>query len=231
MKLLLALAVLAGSVTAHASEWQTYKADITRNGTTETRVLYNFWSGEYPGPVIDVSAKAKGKTTVVQGYASLRDLSGKTNCEIKNGVYHPWSNTDKSARQYYTVAPLIEYKAEKDISIETMDEGQEKLAIKAGSLITEEVYYGEGMSGAVVVTDGVRKAITVSHDAFENVDGLKLMSKPASEDKYEQWIELKCKDGKKVFTGVKALMRTKGVQEGSMLGYGEVGPAGSKGAF
>jgi hypothetical protein len=77
MKLSLSLLLLLFSTYLYASE-EPYLLPITRGGATHTMVAYNFWSGEYPKPVIYVQPR-QGKWGKIMGYSSLR----KT---VKSGI-------------------------------------------------------------------------------------------------------------------------------------------------
>lgn len=69
------------------------------------KVAYNDWSGEYPGPVIDVNSKVAGSTKI-KVYKSLRGLNDLQPCQIINGIYHPWSQTKHSVLRFYSIIDL-----------------------------------------------------------------------------------------------------------------------------
>ena len=223
--------LLLSSVAQANGTIPSYKANITRDGVTKVRVIQSFWSGEYPGPVVDINAKAAKGTTTIPVYKSIRDLSGKTTCAVKNGVYHEWSRTKNSVLNYYAISALEEYIAEKDLTISTADEPTYKAQLKAGTKLTEIVYFGEGYSGGVIDDGKTRKQVILdneSYGALEKTPGLKQLSanEPLKGDMhYEQWIRVKCEDGRKLFASVDELLKTKGVQEGTILEYGRAGRA------
>ncbi len=75
MRLLVSLLLLIFDTFLYAHD-KPYLLPITRNGVTRTMVAYNFWSGEYPQPVIYIQL-GRSNTSKIMGYASLRTLGKK----------------------------------------------------------------------------------------------------------------------------------------------------------
>ncbi len=201
---------------ANAGPQASYLLPITRDGKTVNRVARNFWSGEYPQPVIDVNANKKGETTV-SAFKSLRDKKDAVKCTIKNGVYHPWSKTPNSMLETYTIQALSEYEAKTDVATDAF-------ALKAGQKLTRVAYLAEGLCEAYATGPGKKeRRLDFSCDELKN-PGLKEVA--GQNDKFsEQWLQLKCKDGTKAFVEDKALLAQPGVKEGEISEYGSVTPA------
>jgi hypothetical protein len=226
----LTMVVTLATTTAFTQERRlTTLANVTRNGQSETRVIYDIWSAEYPSPVIDVNSRDKKGTTTVKAHRFLQDLSNPVNCEIKNGLYHPWSQTARSAKGYYTVTKHDMYRVNmKNNVLDT------KVQISEGSLISEVVYLSEGFcSGVVLSNDGKNgKTQTKLIDSF---DCQTLIDNPIftsiSSDKEiatEQYVQLKCADGSTAFALDEEMLAAEGVKQGTITGYGSIGPAPRK---
>lgn len=212
---ILSVAIISSSSVAFALEQVAYQLPITRGGVTKTRVAYSFWSGEYPGPVINVNANKRG-TTTIKGYASLRTKGARVSCQIKNGIYHEWSETPNSAITYYSVTALQSSQALRDTTVDS------EYSVPRGSTITNIHYQAEGYCGGTLRRpNGSVEHISASCDSILEGDIVRT-TKP--DDFHEQWLYLQCADGKKVFVQDKDLLSQPGIKEGQITGYGEVGP-------
>lgn len=191
-----------------------YLLTVTRDRRKHTRVAANFWSGEYPSPVIDVLSKTAGELTV-PAVKNLRDRSGAVRCTISHGVYHPWSKTKSSAIAFYQIIPLVEYQCLQRATV-----GETPL--KKGDKISRLIYLGEGICQGVLLRSG-RKEITVDFPCEEanETRGMKLVTKNDTEPK-EQWLYLSCKEGYKAFIRDEDLLAQPGVGPGTFDGYGSV---------
>jgi hypothetical protein len=208
---------------------ESYKLPITRDGKKTTRVAYNFWSGEWPGPVIDINSDVKG-TTTIQGYTGLRDLdhSEKISCTVKNGVYHPWSDQDPSSLIYYTIMDVVEYKAiaKTEISYYDVKGDNRKIIIPKDGVITNVIPYGENICGAQVKVNKSIRPVSVGCDDFGSNKNL-TQTKGDGNWNYEQWLYLSCEETKdgaplKVFVQDKDLLQQPGIQRGCPADYGKV---------
>lgn len=241
MKVFVFLTVLFNFFAAASADFGVYKLEVERNGQTHLQVAGNFWQGEYPGPVIDVNSKKKGRTTI-QGWASLRKLNDRRSCTIKNGLYHPWSASAKSLINYYTIAPAVDYVVTKELTVELTesffnegaDGAEDQVLINPGDLIVNFFYLSEGQAVATLVQGGQSKNIFFFYDTLEaNPEFFKAVIKTEALDtvKYddgteekrnEQWLYLNCKEGYKVFVQDSDILSQKGVKEGTVTGYGEI---------
>jgi len=203
---------------ASASKMLNYKLPVTRNGTTITKVATSFWQGEYPGPIIDVSSKKSGKTTV-QAYKSLRKLDAPIACSVINGIYHPWSKTKNSVINYYTITPVEDYKALKTAKLE-------EYTIQAGDIITNVVYLSEGFCKANLKNREIEFTCSALQ---ENPQEFQRLGNADTGSRQEQWLYIKCEEGHEAFIQDSALLKTKGVKKGVIIKYGEVGPHTTKG--
>lgn len=213
MKQILIL-VLASVFGASAfAETMSYELPVTRNGKTEVRMAYNFWSGEYPGPVIRINSKKIG-TTKVKAYKSPRVLKEKVSCTVKNGIYHPWGQTENSIINYYTLAALNKYAAIEKTYI-TWDYEDFMPILEKGDTFNV-VYAAEGMCLADIGTTN----IAFSCEEPDNDPTLVKIS--PEDDFYEQWIYVNCGEGYNAFIEVNDILTQKGVSEGTITEYGSV---------
>ena len=197
-----------------------YRLPITRDGVTKTRVASNFWSGEYPYPVIDVK-----KMTTVAAYKSLRTLDEPVACTVKAGIYHPWSDTENSVILYYTLSGITTYKVTTsgfNTEVDLLGGESTGLYLEAGDLITNIVYASEGWCiGTRVDTTGAKQGV------YLMCDGAPEQMEVVEENwKYgEQWVYLQCAEGHKAFIQDKTFLKQPNVKEGKIGGYGTVFPA------
>lgn len=190
-----------------ASE-EPYLLPIERNGTKHTMLSYNFWSGEYPYPVISVEEK-KEKWQTVRGYSSLRDLGKKKSCTIKTGVYHPWSRDKTSLINFYSIIPNVSYVVKHDTILEEMK-------LKKGDQLKREIYLAEGFC-SYTLKDGKNLETFCIDEKNKNFKRLASVAHPR-----EQWLYLKCKESYNIFVQDKDLLKQPHVKEGQITGYGEV---------
>lgn len=201
-------------------------ANVVRNEKIDTRVIYDIWSTEYPSPVIDVNSRNRKGTTTVKAHRFLQDLSSPVNCEIKNGLYHPWSQTARSAKGYYTVTKHQLYRANKKNN--ALDP---KLQISEGSLISEVVYLSEGFCSAVLLSNEENQTKTTAK-VIDSFDCQTLIDNPLftslgtdKEIPDEQYVKLKCEDGTIAYANDEDMLAAQGAKQGQITGYGSIGPA------
>jgi hypothetical protein len=203
---------LCGMVSAEVTS---YTLPVTRDGKKTTRLAYEFWSGEYPGPIIDLNSKSSG-TTTVPAQASVRDLSEPHACAIQNGVYHPWSGDKKSLITFYTLTAVKSYQSEKDQEFN----GQK---IKKGDRISHVIYLAEGMCQARWGRPGEKDQPVEEFTCAELDDPLAFTPVEGRDDPFlEQWLYVQCGDGKKAFVQDNQLLAAPGAKEGQLVTYGEV---------
>ncbi|MHB8138376.1 MAG: hypothetical protein ACYDGO_08310 [Smithellaceae bacterium] len=203
---------------ASASKLLNYKLPVTRNGITITKVAAPFWQSEYPGPVIDVSSKKSGRT-IAQAYQSLRKLDAPVACTVKNGIYHPWSKTQNSVINYYTITSVEDYRARKTVKLE-------QYSISEGDSITNVVYASEGLCIGNLKDRQIEFRCS---DVDENPQEFQRLGEADKASRLEQWLYLKCEEGHDAFIQDSELLKTKGVKQGVIVKYGEVGPHGTTG--
>lgn len=223
------------STNLSAEHFESYKLPITRGDKKTTRMAYNFWSGEWPFPVIDVNSTEKGQTKIV-GYMSLRNPTDadKVSCTIENGIYHPWSEKDPSLLTYYTVTQSNDFKVVKDTTYELYNEKKKKLVkvkVPKRASFNNVVYYAENECGSIYKVGKTSRPF--SSDCgffFENP----ALVKASDETEFkEQWLYLTCEeknaDGKpiKVFVQDTNLLSQPGIEHGCPGEYGQVKDAKS----
>jgi len=188
-----------------------YTLPITRNGVSHSMVAYNYWSGEYPKPVIYVNNNQR-KWVKIKGYASLRKPVKRKVCSIKTGIYHPWSKDRISLINYYSIIPKVDYIAKKNTVLDSRE-------IKKGDKLENEVYIAEGSCSYLL---NKKKQITTVcvEDGAEDSSAFKHIKHPAHP--FEQWLYLNCREGYHVFVQDVNLLRQPNVREGMISGYREV---------
>jgi len=198
-----------------AAEVGSYTLPVTRDGKKTQRLAYDFWSGEYPGPIIDLNSKTPGETTV-RAYASVRDLSEGRDCAIQNGLYHPWSDDKKSLITFYTLTAVKNYRSEKDQEFN----GKK---IKKGDRISHVIYLAEGTCQGKLSRPGA-KGETLEQFTCDEIDTpAEYAPLEGRDDPFlEQWLYVTCGDGKKAFVQDTRLLAAPGVKEGRVVTYGTV---------
>lgn len=204
---------------------------VTRDAKKVLLVKYDFWSYEYPSPVIDVSAKKPGTTKIIVE-KSLSTLGRTRTCSIKNGIYHPWSETLSSVAKFVSLVPLTEYRVRKPhtTALPAADGGSDDVSLVRGEIFTRVIYLSEGFCSAEYVNiKGQRKDVDVECSMFDNTRlfARTVNSAPAPKDPDvavgEQWMQVSCAEGYSGFIQDSALLKTPTVKEGKILGFGSVG--------
>jgi len=188
-----------------------YTLPVTRNGVTHYMVAYNYWSGEYPKPVIYVKGN-QNRWVKIKGYTSLRDLTNRKICNIKIGIYHPWSKDDISLINYYSIIPKIDYIAKRNTILNSQK-------INKGDKLDNEVYIAEGSCSYILNKKREITTICVEGGA-EDLDSFKQMRYPTHPS--EQWLYLNCREGYHIFVRDIDLLREPNVSEGVISGYRSV---------
>lgn len=190
--------------------FDSYTAPITRHKITKNMAIYNFWSREYPKPVIYIKPTKNGWLRI-RGYPSVRHLDKKVSCLVKTGLYHPWSEDNTSVKEFYTLAPKISYIALRDTTI-----GDGKIKIKKNDILENEAYLAEGE--CYYIFNKTKRITTYCLD--EDNRDFKRVKEPSFPT--EQWLYLECREGYNIFVQDKDLLKQKGVTEGVIKGYGRV---------
>lgn len=215
------LAVTAVSATSIHAEAVSYRLDMTRDGIVHEMVVYDFWSGEYPGPVVAIGKTDKG-STVIRGSTSLRNPTNDAACAVSNGLYHPWAAKSKTDYEIYSVIGNTFYTATKDLEIvhHVQPDSDENpiLKLSAGEKLNRSVYLGEGFC-QYVVGDTQKEIQTDCASVSDNAD-FTMTELPTH--KMEQWIKFDCKKGTSIYVNVEELLKQKGVTEGQIESYGSV---------
>ena len=178
-------------------------------GTT----AYDFWSGEYPGVVVQVD-----KTSTLMAKTNVCDSEPSIQCTISPGLYHPWA-TQNLGTAFKTISKVNRYRATKPFILEA-DEGPSP-EYKTGTIITENMYLSEGY--CVVTVDETMYHWVPCPEA----DGFELLPNPAEGFETREFIGFKCLEGQVGwFETGPALFQNPGIQTGEITGYGEIGKAG-----
>lgn len=196
-----------------------YKLPMVRNGEKKIRLAYNYWSGEWPRPVIDVNSKVKGKTTI-QGYVSPRELTERKSCTIKNALYHPWAYdaANSSILEFYSFVSTTDLVALKDLK-------SEKVKIPKGAHVVDVVYLSEGYASATLMLGKQAIHFDTTVGFLYSTSNFKQLN--SADDFNEQWIYLQCAEDdagkpRKIFVRDSDLLSQPGVTEGTFAEYGKV---------
>ncbi len=206
---------------------------VIRDGLFARDVRYNFWSNEYPSPVIDSNAKIAG-TTKITVEQSLRHLGQVKACTVKNGLYHPWSKTGNSVLKYISLVPLTEYRVRRSRAVTILDEtGSTDLMVHRGDYFTRVIYLSEGFCSAEYVNLKLeRKDVDVECTTFDDSVNFARTSRsaPAVKDETvtigEQWLLVSCAEGYLGYIRDEAFLATPTVKPGVITSYGTVGSDG-----
>ena len=172
------------------------------------------WQGEYPSPIVQVGEGVTTRVALDPCAKATRD------CQLASGLYHPWAGESLGPAEvgFGTRLRTSRYTATKATSIAGV-------AVAAGAELEVLTYLSEGMCsmrhGDVVFEEMCPG--TAGGDDTTWLEAPELAAAPT------QLIEVRCAGETRPFwlTVDDALLATKGVQEGVMLGYGQIGPAGS----
>jgi len=184
-----------------------YTLPITRNGVTHHMVAYNYWSGEYPKPVINVKHN-QNRWVQIEGYASLRKSLNREVCSIRAGIYHPWSKEKISIIDYYSIIPRVDYVAKKNTLLDDQK-------IRKGDKLENEIYIAEGSCSYLL---NKRREIVAT--CIDDPTVFRRIETPSHSS--EQWLYLKCREGYKVFVQDTDLLSQPNIKRGAISGYGEV---------
>lgn len=206
MKLLLTLS-LATTLFLQAND-NPYQLPITRDGVTHTMLAYNFWSGEYPSPVIYLQPDTN-KQRQIRGYTTLRNPNQQKVCTVKSGIYHPWSHDKTSLIHYYSIVPNICYRVQNDTLFENHQ-------LKRGDELQKEIYLSEGYCSYLLNGKTAIESTCIDQQDTH----FKRMESPSHPS--EQWLHLACHEGYTVFVQDSDLLTQPHVSEGTIVGYGEV---------
>ncbi len=218
-----ALLVIIFSATAMASS-DLYKLTVERGGVKHEQVAYSDWSGEWPRPIIDVSTNKPG-ITKIKGFRSLRTLDQPVECNILNGIYHPWGATKNSVISYYTIVGQSDYKVVKEHEV---GEGFDRQTLKVGDIVQNVIYGSEGSCWAQIARAG---SPLKDYEFFcDEMDKKEYFEKiKSTEGLNEQWLYLRCTNGLKVFIRDEELLKMPGVTHGTFSSYGHAVPADEAG--
>jgi len=208
MKLSLNIFLLVFTAYLYAGD-KPYQLPITRHGVTHTMIAYNFWSGEYPKPVIHVQSGIQSNWHKMMGYASLRRMDKRKKCTIRSGIYHPWSKDKISLINYYSIVPRVSYLVQNNTTIN----GQK---FKKGDRLENEIYLAEG-SCSYTLNGKKARFETYCIDEDTHFKKINYPSHPS-----EQWLYLNCKEGYNVFVQDRDLLTQPNVNLGQISEYGKV---------
>lgn len=176
--------------------------------------VVSFWEGEWPTPVVHVTAA----TTVPARTVEWAE-SPNTTCALSPGVYHPWTPevhrpTDGDTL-FSTVNGVDRHRALVDMEFE-MD-GSSKVEISTGDIVTISGYLGEGYC-SLSTANGVEfpeMCPGMEEGQWEDLPDPEVVSVQLFRPACNAWVETN-----------EALFAHDGIQEGDFLGYGEAGPSG-----
>ncbi|MFT5680014.1 MAG: hypothetical protein ACI8RZ_000919 [Myxococcota bacterium] len=170
------------------------------------------WQGEYPGPVVHVMETAR----LPSRFEPCGVIQGE--CTVPAGLYHPWAT---GALGFATVRPILKYRVTKDYTDE------EGTAFAEGDIVEVTAYLGEGFCGLRIngENEGGYCPGMFDESAF-------VLLNPEDESRPEtQLFKARCADGVEAWVEVGSALAAPGVEEGVIVGYGEVAPYGTAEGF
>lgn len=174
--------------------------------------LGEFWSGEYPSPVIKVTADTKMKALKEIPFGS-RPYIEPVSCTMNKGVYHPWAK--KTRATYHSVTGITVHEAKVATTIELEQGGivPVKISLKPGELVRQLAYYSENY--CLIEIKGLKgAAVCLDEDEFKTV---------ISNNYYHQYVKTSCQEGYQAYISVTDdIFKIKGIERGSIVEYGHV---------
>lgn len=209
----LILCLLTVFQNAIAIDYRSRNVKVHRNGKSKLRVIYKFWSGEYPEPVIDVGQHDRGFTTI-KAFASMEKLDIPVQCTILNGLYHPWVEEKLSLDAYYTIAGLTRVKILDDT---TFDEYQ----FKSGDYIDGIYFLEDNFCSGLVHTAKKDYRIEFQCGRFKKAGGYFDVHEE-DPNYYEQWLAFNCKEGYQAYARDQFLLKQPNIKPGEIVEHGKV---------
>lgn len=177
------------------------------------QLVMPFWQGEYPTPVVQVGESVTARVATDPCGRATRD------CALAPGLYHPWAAD--------SVGP-------KDVGFRTRLRTSVHTALKATSVAGVAFAAGDELEVLTYLSEGMcsmrRDGVIFEEMCPGTTEGDDAVwSEAQGGGDTTQLLEVRCTGESRPFwlTVDDALMATKGVEEGVVTGYGEIGPAGS----
>jgi hypothetical protein len=158
------------------------------------------------------------RPVVVQARLGPCEASASVTCTVPAGLYHPWASGPAA---FVTVRGTDRYRARRAVEAD----GGSGRVVPAGEVVDVVAYQGEGFCAYGGTWDGVLGSCPeqVSDATGEVYEAVGTEPVDAAE---QEFFTVPCLEGPQGWVlADDALMRTPGVREGALLGYGEVGPA------
>lgn len=225
MRMVMSLATIFLSLTAAAAEVPTapasYLLDVTRDGKAMTEVVYDWWSGEWPGPIVNVNAEAPGETTI-QAFSGLQVLDTPVSCTIKNGLYHPWGDSP-SLVSFHSIVPESNYTAKVAVDFPFDDRSgvTQTAHLAPGDVLRRLTYDSEGYCTVMIPVNG---ALVQGQISCDQILPQVQFDAYVGEGVEEQWFSMACAEGTTAFVQDSALLAQPGIKEGQFGEYGTVKP-------
>ncbi|MGZ3742454.1 MAG: hypothetical protein ACXWRE_04450 [Pseudobdellovibrionaceae bacterium] len=171
--------------------------------------LADFWSGEYPDPVIKITADTKIKALKkIPVSTSVKSVS----CTVSKGVYHPWAT--KTTATYHSVTGITVHEARVATTIELEHtRGTKKISLKPGDIVRRLAYISEG--NCVIEIKGLKgDAMCPEEKEFKTI---------VASDYYRQYLKVSCQEGYPAYISVTDdIFKIKGIKRGNIADYGRV---------
>ena len=171
---------------------------------TDGRVVYPFWPGEYPAPILQINAPVTLKVTNSICNPPSFD------CEVPPGLYHPWSKDMPLNSEFMSrTAPTV-YTARAGASID----GQ---PLEVGTDVIVRTYLSEGMCAMEIGGSPLEASCP-------GTQGDHWTEKPRTAPPDDQILQVDCAGGGFGWLVVDSGLKDHHAEivEGELVGYGEV---------
>jgi len=177
----------------------------------DTIVSAPVWQGEYPSPVVFLS-----EPTELNGFGHpcLALQAQPSRCMVPADLYHPWGG---NGRGFTTLRGKDRFEVLRPIDVDG-------LALAPGDEVIVRAYYGEGFCGM----ESSGHSFSEMCPEFWTDDSGELFRAISTSDVERQFFLAPCENGSPSWIEVNDdLFSTQNVEEGDIVGYGEVAPPGS----
>ncbi len=225
MKVILATAILlsvsGASLRATAdepsNEARTYESGAACSGAALR--VWNFWSGEYPQPVVQVIS-----TVTLNAVSDVCVPGERFSCSVPAGLYHPWSELEYG---YVTVRGSYLYVAVAPFTVTVYeDEREVDVPYPAGTRVEVPTYLSEGLCRFWLPDRRLDEELCPESWTTASGESIFTALPAAKAPTGGQYFRALCAEGRSGWIRAdESLFEHAEVIEGELRGWGAVGPA------